>query len=72
MGMSHLEVNQSCFTVSGGKVIVAATHREVCTSKPTWFLHGCWCERGGKSELSNSLLTSKSTNLEDFFKNFQR
>jgi hypothetical protein len=40
--MSHLEVNQSCVTVSGGQVIVAATHREVCTSKAymilTWML----------------------------------
>ncbi len=42
MFMPHLEVSQSYFRVIGGKVIVAATHREVRTSKAymilTWML----------------------------------
>jgi hypothetical protein len=38
----HMEVTQSYLTVSGVKVIVGATHRDVPTSKfymdPTWML----------------------------------
>jgi hypothetical protein len=64
-----LEVSQSYLRVSDRKVIVAATHREVPTSKSYMNpLRGCWCGRGGKSESANSLLTFKSTKSEDFFK----